>query len=36
MRIGTFRFGSIEIDDVTYRYNVVIDGERHWLCEETG
>ena len=28
MRIGTFRFGSIEIDGVTYTHDVVIDHER--------
>jgi hypothetical protein len=27
MRFGTFSFGSVEIDDVTYRYDVVIDGD---------
>lgn len=27
MRFGMFRFGSIEIDGVTYEHDVVIDGE---------
>lgn len=26
MHFGTFKFGSIEIDGVTYEYDVVIDG----------
>lgn len=28
MRFGTFKFGSIKIDGVTYEYDVVIDGGR--------
>ncbi len=28
MRFGTLEFGSIEIDDVTYEHDVVIDGGR--------